>query len=92
MAGQTTLCVMELWERWNGGTVEHLNVGYECVCSKVLTTNDIAMFLVTSTIVTTIIFQPEPNYHVNRFQQSILLVEKILLVWVKPTIVFVIMC
>ena len=82
MAGQTTLCVMELWERWN----RDLNVGSECVCSKLLTSNDIAMFLVTSPIVTTVIFQPEPNYHFNRFQQSrqILLEEKILLVWVKP--------
>ena len=61
--------------------MEHLNVGSECVCSTLLT-----MFLVMSPIVTTVICQPEPNYHFNRFQQSrqILLVEKILLVCVKP--------
>ena len=67
--------------------MEHLNVGSECVCSKLLTTNDKAMFLVMSPIVTTVICQTEPNYNFNRFQQrrQILLVEKILLVWVKPT-------
>ena len=60
--------------------MEHLNVGSECVCSTLLT-----MFLVMSPIVTTVICQPEPNYHFNRFQQSrqILLEEKILLVCVK---------
>ena len=66
--------------------MEHLNVDSECVRSKLLTTNDIAMFLVMSPIVTTVICQPEPNYQFNRFQQSrqFLLEEKILLVWVKP--------
>ena len=59
MAGQTTFCVMELFERWNGGTVEHLNVGCECVCSKLLTTNDIAIFVVTSPIVT---YMPTRTY------------------------------
>ena len=69
------------------GTVEHLNVGSECVFSKLLTSNDIAMFRVMSPIVTTVIWQTEPNYHFNRFPQSrqILMVKEILLVWVKPT-------
>ena len=87
MAGQRTLYIMELWERWNSGTVEHLNVGSECMFSKLLTSNDIAMFLVMSPIVTTVICQTEPNCHFNRFQQSrqILLFDKILLVWEKAT-------
>ena len=37
MAGKTTLCVTEGDERWNSGTVEQLDVGSECVCSKLLT-------------------------------------------------------
>ena len=32
--------------------MEHLNVGSECVFSKLLTSNDIAMFLVMSPMVT----------------------------------------
>ena len=35
--------------------MEHLNVGSECVFSKLLTSNDKAMFLVMSPIVTTVI-------------------------------------
>ena len=38
--------------------------------SKLLTSNDIAMFSVMSPIVTTVIWQTEPNYHFNRFPQS----------------------
>ena len=61
---------MELRERWNSGTVEHLNVSSECVFSKLLTSNDIAMFSVMSPIVTTVIWQTETNYRFNRFPQS----------------------
>ena len=66
--------------------MEQLNVGSECLCSKLLTTNDFAVFLATSPIITTVIFEPEPNYNFNRFKQSrqLLLVQKILLVWLKP--------
>ena len=66
--------------------MEHLNVSSECVFSKPLTSNDLAMFSVMSPIVTTVIWQTEPNYHFNRFPQSRQnFIGGILLVWVKPT-------
>ena len=64
----------------------HLNVSSEYVFSKLLTSNDIAMFSVMSPIVTTVIWQTEPNYHFNRFPQSRQnFIGGILLVWEKAS-------